>query len=118
MTVTATVVGGVLLALVCCFQVGLALGAPWGAAAYGGRAAGAAGVLPPAYRVSSAAAALLLAAAGWVVWARVEPLLWLLAGLFALNTVANLAGRHPVERWGMGPATLLLTGCCVALAVG
>ena len=42
----------------------------------------------------------------------------LLAALFAVNTIGNLAGRHPVERWGMGAVTACLTVLCALLAVG
>jgi hypothetical protein len=38
--------------------------------------------------------------------------------LFAVNTVGNLAGRHPLERWGMGALTGCLTVLCALLAVG
>jgi hypothetical protein len=42
---------------------------------------------------------------------------WGLAVLFALNTVSNLAGRHPVERWGMGTLTASLAVLCFLLAL-
>jgi hypothetical protein len=41
---------------------------------------------------------------------------WVLVGLFALNTAGNLAGRHPVERWGAGGITAALTILCVWIA--
>jgi hypothetical protein len=41
---------------------------------------------------------------------------WVLVGLFALNTVGNLAGRHPVERWGAGGITAVLTILCAWIA--
>ena len=113
------------------FQVALVAGAPWGAAAYGGRAARPDGTLPPAYRVGSAFTVVVLAAAGFVVLlrggvvgsadpadGRLTAALWVLAALFGVNTVGNLAGRHPVERWGMGALTLALAVLCALLAAG
>ena len=91
-----------LLALAAAFQLGLAAGAPWGAAAYGGRAVTGEGVLPRVYRLGSGVAALLLLGAIWVVLASVSlvgrgpvsfamltVVLWCLAALLALNTLGN-----------------------------
>lgn len=58
-----------LLALASAFQIGLAAGARWGAAAYGGRAVLSDGGLPIAYRWASAVAALTLIGVIWVVLA-------------------------------------------------
>ena len=30
--------------------------------------------------------------------------LWCMAAFFALNTLANALGRHPLERWGEAPS--------------
>ena len=38
---------------------------------------------------------------------------WAVAGFMALNTVSNLSGRHPLERWGMASVTMV-----AALLVG
>ena len=118
-----------LLGVVVLFQLALAAGAPWGAAAYGGRAALDDGRLPPRYRVASAGTAVILAGALWLVLAAgavisptpiAENVLgvgaWVLVGLFALNTVGNLAGRHPVERWAAGGITAVLTILCAWIA--
>jgi hypothetical protein len=118
-----------LLAVTAAFQAGLALGAPWGAAAYGGRAVADDGTLPPRYRVGSALAAVVLLGAMWVVLAAGSVLdrgpvsvrvltvaLWVLVAMFALNTLANARGRHPVERWGAGSVTALLTVLCALVA--
>ncbi len=119
-----------LLALSAAFQIGLAVGAPWGAAAYGGRAVSDDGTLPGRYRVGSAIAALVLLGAIWVVLAAVSVLdrgpvsssvltvaLWCLVAIFALNTLGNARGRHPLERWGAGTVTALLTVLCALIAV-
>jgi hypothetical protein len=118
-----------LLGVVVLFQLALAAGAPWGAAAYGGRAAQDDGRLPTRYRVASAGTAVILTGAIWLVLAAgavISPTplsenlldvgVWVLVGLFALNTVGNLAGRHPVERWGAGGITGMLTILCAWIA--
>ena len=120
-----------LLGVVVLFQLGLAAGAPWGAAAYGGRAAQDDGKLPTRYRVASAGTAVFLVGALWLILAASAAItptplperflnvgIWALAGLFALNTVGNLAGRHPVERWGAGGTTAVLTVLCAWIALG
>lgn len=121
-------VAAALLLLAAAFQALLAGGAPWAAAAYGGRAAPPDGRLATPYRFASAGTAVFLVGVGWLVLAatglvvtdHVEVLtgraLWLLVALFALNTVANAAGRHPVERWGAGGVTALLTVLLALLA--
>jgi hypothetical protein len=122
-------VAAALLALAVAFQIGLALGAPWGAAAYGGRAVLKGGVLPVAYRCASGVAALTLLGATWVVLASAAlvargPIpgsvltitLWCLTGTFVLNTFGNARGSHPIERWGAGTVTALLAVLCAVLA--
>lgn len=120
-----------LLALGAAYQIGLAVGAPWGEVAYGGRAVSDDGILPGRFRVASAIAAVLLLGAIRVVLAAVSVLdrgpvsssvltvaLWCLVAMFALNTLANAFGRHPLERWGAGTVTALLTGLCALSAMG
>lgn len=124
-------VATVLFGAAALFQLGLALGAPWGAAAYGGRAAGPDGTLPVLYRATSALAGVFLAFGGVITLAQgqvivlsgvadstLTALTWLLAGVMALNTVANLASTSRLERFGMGSATAALTLCCLVLALG
>ncbi len=96
-----------------------------GAAAHGGRAVQDDGRLPTGYRVASAGTAFILTGALWLVLAAGTvispgPLsqnvlgvgVWVLVGLFALNSVGNLAARHPAERWGAGGITAVLTILC------
>jgi hypothetical protein len=118
-----------LLLLAASFQVGLGAGAPWAAAAYGGRVALPDGRLPRAYRVASFLTALVLVAIGWLLLLRggaigsvsgnpaLTAACWVCAVLFAVNALGNLAGRHPLERWGMGALTAVLTALCVLLAL-
>ena len=42
--------------------------------------------------------------------------LWCLAAMFALNTLGNARGRHPLERWGAGPVTAVLAILCALIA--
>jgi hypothetical protein len=120
-----------LIALVVAFHVALASGAPWGAAAYGGRVAHGDGRLPARYRVSSAVAALLLSGAAWLTLSAgsaigrgpvpegfLSAAMWAMVVLFALNTLANLYGRLPVERVGAGAVTAVLTVLCLVIALG
>src|SRR3954452_51928 len=120
----------VLLLLGAAFQLALSAGAPWASAAYGGRAARADGRLSNRYRVASLITAVVLVAIGWLLLLRggvvgsasesagLTAACWGVAVIFGLNTVGNLAGRHPVERWGMGALTACLTVLCVVLAFG
>jgi hypothetical protein len=126
----AAVVACCLLLVAAAFQVALAAGAPWGDAAYGGRATTSDGRLPARYRAASAAAAVVLLGAGWLLLLRsgaagsasdgtaLTAVCWCLCGLFAVNTLGNLGGRHPVERWGMSAVTASLAVLCALLAVG
>jgi hypothetical protein len=134
MTPTATaglaIAACCLLLLGAAFQLGLGAGAPWAAAAYGGRAALPDGRLPGRYRAASLVTAVVLVAIGWLLLLRggvvgsaeessaLTLACWVLAVLFAVNTAGNLAGRHPWERGGMGGLTACLTVLCVLLAVG
>jgi hypothetical protein len=127
----AAVASACLIASVVAFQGALAMGAHWGAAAYGGRFVEDDGQLPPRYRLSSAIAALFLSGAAWLVLLagsvidlgpvpeRVSALtMWPLAILFAVNTLGNLSAKHPLERFGASALTAGLTVLCVVIAVG
>ncbi len=107
------------------FQVALALGAPLGFMAWGGRSA----VLPAPLRASSALAALVLAGAAVVMLVRAgdlgrtapRPLFLglniLFAGYLLLNTAGNLVSQSPMERAVMGSATMLGSALCILAAV-
>jgi hypothetical protein len=93
------------------FQAALALGAPWGAAAYGG---GNPGVLPDSFRAASAGASavyvVLASAAGTSL---VPPtlrqrVLYGTAGLMVLGAAMNLASPSFVERMIWTPVTAAL----------
>ena len=111
--------------LVAGFQVALALGAPWGRAAWGG----AHERLPSALRVASAFAAVLWAVAALVILARAgfdwSPIpfsaatwgTWVLFGLLLLGTVMNLASRSRLERLIQTPVAAVLAVLCVLVAL-
>jgi hypothetical protein len=123
----AGLIAVILIGAVALFQIGLVLGAPWGAAAWGGRNAGR---LPGHLRVASAAAIILLLFIAWIVAAAaglvqtspipnawLTPALWIATAYFGLGTLANLASRSSAERWWAPVA--LATGICTALvAIG
>jgi hypothetical protein len=105
------------------FQVALALGAPLGMAAWGGRQR----VLPGALRLASAgAAAILLAAAAVVLgragcWgARIPSVfrigIWLVIGQMSLNTLTNVASPSPWERYLMSVLSGTLAVLCIVVA--
>jgi len=115
----SAVVAAALLAAVAVFQAALVLGAPWGEATQGGRASTMDGVLTSGPRALAAVSACLLLFSAWIVLARagvvangplgdrfVRVAAWIVAALLAVNTIANLAGRHPFERWVMGTVSL------------
>lgn len=112
-----------LLAVVTLFQLALAAGAPWGAAAWGGNHPGR---LPTRLRVASGVAGLvvyplLIAAlleAGGALDSRWIPrpgptALWTLTGFFGLGVVANLVSRSRVERWWAPVVLVVAVGCAV-----
>ena len=123
----AAILAVVLLVGIAAFQLALALGAPWGAAAWGGQHPG---VLPRRFRIASGVAAivvypliiaLVLAAAGMIGdgWLPVDAtlIMWSLAGLLGVGAVMNFVSRSPPERrWGAVALTIAL--CCVVIALG
>lgn len=100
-----------LLAAVGVFQVALAAGAPWGAAAWGGSHPG---VLPDTLRVSSAVSGVVYGTLAAVTSSAVggptlrRRLLTGAAGLMAVGTLMNLASPSLVEKalWSPVAATL------------
>jgi hypothetical protein len=113
--------------IIATFQVALALGAPLGAAAFGGANAG---QLPQQLRIASAGAAVVWLFAALIVLARggfaISPLpnavsrwgTWMLVGLLAVGTLLNLASSSPWERFGWGPFSLTMLILSVILARG
>jgi len=44
--------------------------------------------------------------------------MWVLFAFFLLNTLGNLTAKSPVEKYGFGTLTLLMSLCCLVLAIG
>ncbi len=119
------VVASVLLLLLAVFQLLLAMGVPWGRAAWRGVHR----ILPGRLRIASLAAVPVLLVAVWVVLARsdlaapgasplgIRMLAWAFAVYFSLNTVGNLASRSEIEKWLMTPVALALATCFFAVAL-
>jgi uncharacterized membrane protein YhdT len=115
------VVAAALLLGIAGFQAGLAAGAPWGAASYGGRAASDDGRLPVPMRAMSAVAVVILVLAAWTVLAQggvvasgpvsadtLRLVTWGIAAYLALNTLGNLTSKNRTERLVMGSVSLVL----------
>jgi hypothetical protein len=124
MEIAATVAVG-LLVVVAVFQIALALGAPFGKAAWGGAHDG---VLPTRLRAASAVVglvvypaviALVLSASGAIdadlVPGRGGVTMWVLATIFLLGAIANAVSRSRVERWWV-PVSLAIAICCAVIA--
>ena len=116
-----------LLTVIAVFQMALALGAPYGKAAWGGAHDG---VLPPRLRGASALVglvvypaiiAVVLSASG-LIEADLVPgdgamTMWVLTTIFLLGAIANLVSRSRLERWWAG-VSLTLAFCCGGMALG
>ena len=98
------------------FQVALAAGAPWGAAAWGGAYPGA---LPPGMRVASGVSAVVWTGVALLTARRgglqvpalvpdraLAPTLWGVTGLTAVSAVLNLITPSAVERALWGPVAV------------
>ena len=119
-----SIAAAVLFGTLAGFQVALAVGLPWGEAAWGGGRA----ELGVGLRVASGVQAVLavgfalivLRRAGHSVWAPL-PLRWLpaatwvLMGTMALGTLLNAASRSPIER-AWAPVALSLAVLCGIVA--
>lgn len=122
---SAAVMAAVGFVLVASFQVALALGAPWGKAAWGG----ANERLPNGLRIASSFAGVLWLAAALVVLARAgyewSPLpfsvarwgTWVLVGMLLLGTLMNLASRSRLERLIQTPIAAILSILCLLVAL-
>lgn len=122
---TGAAVGAlVLLALLAVFQLALALGAPLGRLAWGGRHR----VLPRRLRISSAVSIAAYAVFGAVLADRAgivdvvpdavsEVGTWVLAVYFLLGVAMNAISRSVPERLTMAPVAALLAGACVVVGL-
>ena len=119
----AAVGASILIAGISAYQLALALGLALGEATLGGRAPTTDGVLSGSFRAVAAASAAVLIGIAWLVLARsgvtgsgrlptgfVNGLTWAIFGFLVLNTFANFAAPHLVERWVIGSITLIIAG--------
>jgi hypothetical protein len=126
-TAVAGIIAAVLLAVIAIFQAALALGAPWGEAAWGGQNPG---VLPRNLRIASGIAAvavypllivLVLTGTGFIDdgWLPIDStvLMWALAALLTVGAVMNAVSRSPRERWWALVAGAVAI-CCALIAIG
>lgn len=109
------------------FQAALALGAPLGAAAWGGTHPGR---LPSRLRVASSFACVVWLFAAVIVLERggsdissLPPALaewgtWVLVVLLPIGALLNLASRSRWERFLWGPLALVLAAVCLIVALG
>ena len=116
----AATAAAALLALVALFQLLLAAGLKLGEATMGGRAQVIDGALAPRYRLAAVASAVLLIVAAIIVLSRAGMVdiglpdgvvvigAWVVVGFTILNTLTNLSGRHPLERYGMSALTVVV----------
>jgi hypothetical protein len=111
--------------IVVVFQLALALGAPWGERAMGGRWSG---TLPPAARVGAVVQAIVLALLALVVldaagvldlgWTDALPWLpWVPVAVASLSAVMNAATRSPAERRTWLPVALVLLASSLIVAI-
>jgi len=119
--IAVLILGGLIV-----FQLLLALGVPWGAAAWGGEHSGA---LPSNLRWGSVAAAGILGLAMWMVLARagwlapgsnvlwVKIVTWAFTGYFAFNVVMNVLSKSALERAIMTPVSAILVVCLVLVSL-
>jgi hypothetical protein len=124
-----TIAAGFLVAttaLVALFQIALALGAPWGAYAYGGARVG---KLPVGFRINSVVSAVVMVAIAGHYLAQLgvfTPVLdsagnsvvnWVLVAFTGLGAIANNITRSKLERaaWGIPTILMFIAALIVAL---
>ncbi len=108
-----------------CFQILLALGFPFGQAAWGGKYK----KLPPGLRIASLFSAGIMAFASIIVLEKAALVsvinnstvvtmgVWILVAFIALNTIGDLASRSKLEKLIMTPVSLTLGLLCLTVAI-
>jgi hypothetical protein len=121
---TAALVAAVGFVVLAAFQASLALGAPFGRAAWGGSRTH----LPTALRVASAVAVAVWLLAGAIVLGRAGFDLvslpasalrwgaWILAGVLFVGSLMNVASKSRWERYLWGPLAFALAILCFVVA--
>ena len=126
MSALPAIIYGVVTVVAVLFQLALALGAPWGHLAMGGKFPG---KFPPALRVSAVIQGLVLLALAaivfiksgllWATWLDVATTgIWVVVAFSAVALIMNLATPNRWERiiWAPVGAVMLTTSLIVALS--
>lgn len=123
---TAAYIFCCLIVVVMLFQLALALGAPWGEFAMGGKFPGR---FPPMLRVSALVQMLLLGFTALVVLTRSglalnnyfalsKTAIWFVVILFIVSAILNTITPSRKERLLWSPVTIVLVICSVIVALG
>ena len=108
-----------------CFQILLALGFPFGKAAWGGKYK----ILPPGFRIASLFSAVIYVFVSIVVLEKAEVFsvlnsptvvtygVWIFTVFLGLNTISNFISRSKLEKRIMTPTTLALGLLCLTVAI-
>ncbi len=108
-----------------CFQILLALGFPFGEAAWGGKHR----ILPPIFRFASLFAAAIFVFVSIIVLEKagissvfnnstvVTYGIWVFTAFFGLNTISNFMSRSKLEKRIMTPVSLTLSLLCLVVAI-
>ena len=126
MNLTAAIVTCVLLGLLALFQIALALGAPLGEFAWGGKSK----VLPTRLRIGSIVSVLIYALIASILLERagltqilgnaavVQVAAWVVFAYFVLGILMNAISRSKKERFAMTPLTVILAALSLVVAIG
>jgi hypothetical protein len=124
LVIVAAFVFGIAAAVALVFQVGLALGMPWGAYAMGGRFPG---TFPPRMRAAAIIQAALLIVIALVVLARAglipagrdlsQWLVWGVVGISAVSVALNVMTPSTGERRIWAPVSIVLFTCSLIVAL-
>ena len=123
-TITAAYIFSSLTVIVMLFQIALALGAPWGEMAMGGKFPGR---FSPMLRISAIVQMLLLAFAALIVLTRAGLILdeyfdlsksavWFVVALCVVSAILNTITTSKKERILWSPVTIILAVCAVVVA--
>lgn len=121
---TAALIFSILALLVMLFQLSLALGAPWGEMAMGGKFPG---KFSPLLRVSALAQLLLMAFMALVVLTRAgvlfsewyetsKSVIWFVVALSFVSAILNTITPSKKERILWSPVTLIMLICVILVA--
>jgi cytochrome bd-type quinol oxidase subunit 2 len=123
--ITSAYVFSVLTAIVAVFQLALALGAPWGEMAMGGKFPGR---FPPQMRIAALVQILLYFFLAFVVLTRAglvfgeyfelsTVVIWFVVALFVVGTILNIITPSKKERMLWAPVSAALLVCSIIVAM-